>query len=409
MVEIAISLALLLSLVLFARRSYRAVLITAFVLRIALSYAQAFGLILPDSQLDALTFERFAWMWARDGRFLDDFTAGAYLYSWLGSGIYLLFGRSALLLSIVNSYFGTLIVLFAMLVIKRLIPDRRSAVRAGWFVAVYPSAILYSVLTMREALIVLALVISIYALVKWTSTNRLFDWVTAVALMVTAQLFHSGMVAGTLTILVISFFAWMRSVGVRSDVRSAFMAVAGGAALFLAVPAVLETDFGTDKITVLIDTFAVEVLATWHAYAARGRAAYLTTVVVDHWLDLTWFLPLKIVYFLGSPFVWMVSRPDDLLGLADALVFLYLTARIAADTLKGRTLDKDECRRVAFVALAVLCAFALGSSNYGTAFRHRAKLFPLLIILYVYGRNTAVLARARKRVSTARRPAPRSR
>lgn len=403
MPEVAISLALLVSLLVFAVPSHRPVVITAFLLRVSLSYAQSFGLILPDSQLDALNFERVAWLWARDGRFLDDFTVGAYLYSWLGSGVYLVFGRSPLLLSVLNSYLGTLIVLEVMLMARRLMPARRSDIRAGWVVALYPSAILYSVLTMREAAIVFALVVSIHALAKWTATNRIAHWLTALVMMVTAQLFHAGMVAGTLAILAISFLVWMRSAGVRADVRSAFLLLAVAAALWLAVPAALDAEFGVDKIASLFDEFGVEVLAEWHAYSARGRAAYLSEVAIDHWADLSWFLPLKLLYFFGSPFAWMISVAADLLGFLDGLVFLYLTAAIAANALKVGMPD-DSQRRVALVALAIACAFALGAANYGTAFRHRAKLFPLLVLLYVYGRNAAITAGATRRRFTTRRP-----
>ena len=106
---------------------------------------------------------------------------------------------------------------------------------------------------------------------------------------------------------------------------------------------------------------------------------------MDTWLDLAWNLPLRVFFFLGSPFFWMVSQFRDVLGLLDALVYLYMASRITLDIVRRRLLKIDVYLSVALVSAAIMVLFALGTSNYGTAFRHRAKTFPWLLLLYLYG------------------------
>ena len=147
----------------------------------------------------------------------------------------------------------------------------------------------------------------------------------------------------------------------------------------------LRTGVGLEKLWALLRDFDINTIASWHAYSARGRGAYLSGVEMDVWLDLAWNLPLRVLYFLGSPFIWMVSQFRDILGLLDALVFLYVALRITLDIKQRRFLTVDAYLSVALVVAGIIVLFALGTSNYGTAFRHRAKVFPWLLLLYLYG------------------------
>ena len=377
--------AFLVSLLLVRDHQQSVILVAAFAFRIAVSVVHVAGFALPDSQFDARTFERIAWLWARDGRLFDDFTTGSYLYSWLSSGIYLIFGRAPFLLHAINSYFGTLTIYFVMRSARLLAPDTRIDRALGWTLAFYPSAVLYSVLTMREAPMVLALSISIHLLLNWVTTRRIAFGLGAVLCMMVAQLFHAGMIGATLAVLLIYSRISLQSVTVRNNLRPLALLLVMATAIGI-LQFSLRTGVGLEKLWALLRDFDINIIASWHAYSARGRGAYLSGVEMDVWLDLAWNLPLRVLYFLGSPFIWMVSQFRDILGLLDALVFLYVTLRITLDIKQRRFLTVDAYLSVALVVAGIIVLFALGTSNYGTAFRHRAKVFPWLLLLYLYGR-----------------------
>ena len=376
--------AFLVSFLLVRDKQQSAILVAAFAFRIAVSVVHVAGFALPDSQFDARTFERIAWLWARDGRLFDDFTTGSYLYSWLSSGIYLLFGRVPFLLHVINSYFGTLAIYFVMRSARRLLPDTHLDRAVGWTLAFYPSVVLYSVLTMREAPIVLALSISIHLLLSWIATRRISFGLGAVAFMIVAQLFHTGMIGGTLAVLLIYSRVSLQSVTIRDNLRPLALFVVIATTIGLLLFAV-RTGVGLEKLWGLIRDFDIDFIAAWQSRTARGRGAYLPGVEMDTWFDLIWNLPLRVLFFLGSPFIWMVSQFRDLLGLLDAIVLLYLAFRIVLDIKQRRLLTIDAYLAVALVVASIVALFALGTSNYGTAFRHRAKVFPWLLLLYLYG------------------------
>ena len=375
----------LVSLLLLRDKRYSMILVVSFASRVMLSSIHVAGFALPDSQFDARTFERIAWLMARDNDFLDDFTTGSYLYSWLCSGVYLLFGRVPFLLHVINSYFGTLAIYFVMRSYRLLVPDTRVDSTIGWILCFYPSVALYSVLTMREAPMVLALSISIYLLLSYVSTRRIAFGLGAVSFAIIAQLFHAGTVGATLAVLLIYSRVSLQSITVRDNLRPFVLLVVLATAVGV-LQFSLRTGVGLEKVWGLLSDFNIDTIASWQAYSARGRGAYLSGIAMDAWLDLIWNLPLRLLFFLGSPFIWMVSRFRDVLGFLDAFVYLYIAFRVTLDIKRQRLLTIDAYLTVALVIAAIVLVFALATSNYGTAFRHRTKVFPWLLLLYYYGR-----------------------
>ena len=53
--------------------------------------------------------------------------------------------------------------------------------------------------------------------------------------------------------------------------------------------------------------------------------------------------------------------------------------------LRDRTMKSAKYRVTVAVVALMMFGFALVTSNYGTAFRHRGKFVPALIVLYSYG------------------------
>ena len=368
------------------RRTSVTIVATSYILRILLVYAQALGLVLPDSQADAVDFERLAWEWARDGQLFDDFRTGSSLYSWVGSAVYLVVGRVPTVLRIISAFFGTVIVHYVMRTVMILTPAKSCRDGAGWVLALYPSALLYSALTMREVAVVLSFSMSLYFLVKWMAVGGVTRGLLSLLLAVTAQLFHSGMILGTLSTAAIYLRGIARRARSRAFILYGMWFLALLVALVVAVRFGLETGIGMKKVIGLLTELDLEIVARWQRYAARGRTGYLANLQIETWPDVAWQTPLRLFFFLGSPYIWMVSRLDDVLGLIDGLIFLHMVVRILRDVRGTSVWARPEYRVVWIVTAVVIMTFALATSNYGTAFRHRAKVLPPLVVLYTYGR-----------------------
>ena len=390
--EIAVSIGLLAVLALVTDRRTRLVVVVAYLIRMAMAYVHAYVVALPDSQFDAIRFERVAWMWARDGQCFDDFTTGSLLYSWIGSCVYLVVGRTALVLQLANCFLGALIVLVGMRA-ARLLPQVRSYDRGvGWAIALYPSLVLYSAIMMREAAVVFCFALSMYFLTKWASGDGYRYAVAAILWVAVSQLFHTGMVAATVTVVAVVLYVtisenWRGLGRIQVRVRDARITVASlvlaGALIGFGALAV-SRGFGIDKLQQLTEVGAdfVEVLAGWQQHVARGRASYLGSLQPDSWLEVLVQTPVRLAYFLGAPFAWMVGGVRDLWGFLDGTFLLMLCVLLVAHSIRGRAWRRRAYAAAALMVAAAIIGFSAVTSNYGTAFRHRAKFVPALFVLY---------------------------
>ena len=392
--EITVSIGFLAVLALVTDRRTRPVVVIAYLIRMVMAYVHAYVVPLPDSQFDAIRFERVAWMWARDGQCFDNFTTGSLLYSWIGSCVYLMVGRTALVLQLANCFLGALIVLVGMKT-ARLVPHVRSHDRGvGWAIALYPSLVLYSAIIMREAVVVFCFAVSLYFLTRWASGDGYRFAVSAILWVVVSQLFHTGMVVATVIVVaVVMYFTisenWRGLARIHIRVRDVRITVASfvlaGGLIGLGALAI-SRGFGFDKLGQLTEVGVdfVEVLAGWQQQVARGRASYLVSLQPGSWLDVLVQIPVRLAYFLGAPFAWMVGGVKDLWGFLDGTFLLMLCVLLVSHSIRGRAWRKRAYATVALMVAAAIIGFSVVTSNYGTAFRHRAKFVPALFVLYAW-------------------------
>ena len=373
----------------------------AFVVRSMVAFLHFQFAFLPDSQFDAIRFERTAWLWAKDGQCFNDFTTGSLLYSWLGSCVYVAFGRTELLLQFINATLGTVVVLVAMKSARLLALDSGHVRKIGWLAALHPSLVLYSALTMREASVVFALGGAFYWLIRWRTTHYYRYLPLAVAAALVSQLFHTGMVAASATIVCIGVIYVVREHSMklartrftRSNVVVTVVTGVLMTVLVVSVSWAIESGFAIDKLQRFLDGQILRDIASWQADVARGRASYLDGLLPESWLGFLWQVPVRLFYFLGAPFPWQLEGLSDLWGLVDGAVFLCVCWAIGRNSVKGAQ-KQDVYLMLLLVTFAAIVAFSVATSNYGTAFRHRAKFVPALLLVLMYG--SSLIRRSRR-------------
>ena len=392
--HVFVAIALLTVLALVTDRRFLSPVLVGYAIRVTMAYVHAYVLALPDSQFDAIRFEQVAWMWARDGECIEDFTTGSLLYSWIGSCVYVVVGRSALVLQLLNAFVGALIVVVAAKTTELLASRGRYAVFVGWALALHPSLILYSAITMREVAVVFCFVVSVHWLTKWAVERSYRYAVWAILWVVISQLFHTGMVAATVMVVGVVMYItvsehWRRIGRIHIEVRDARIAVASlmviGGLAGVGALAILK-GYGLDKLQRLTEVGAnfVDVLGQWQKHVARGRASYLDSLQPDSWIDVVVQTPVRLVYFLGAPFAWMVDGIGDVWGLLDGTFLMVLCGLLVVHSIRGGVWRKREYWTVAMVVVVGIVGFAVVTSNYGTAFRHRAKFVSTLFVLYAW-------------------------
>ena len=208
----AICIASLITFFLAARAPVIAkILVVAFIIRLVLSLFNVYIGDLPDSTQDALTFELFAWEWSQTNftevikRFPD--VNHGFIISWIISILYNLTDRSLLAAQTLGMIFGIFSIYFGWKLLEEVWSEK-IAIKGAWILAIFPTWVLYSVITMREVYIYFFSIIGLLGFVRWLKYNKFYD--IALVLLgfgVTAQ-FHGVMIIGLLVFL---FFAFCRS------------------------------------------------------------------------------------------------------------------------------------------------------------------------------------------------------
>lgn len=355
--------------------------VTAFCLRAALAIINAYVTPLPYSQADAAAFETIGWRWSQDGLVgsLEHFTTGSDLYSWLISILYALTNRSPLMIQGLNVLFGSLIV-WNVYCIAKLLWNTPVAVRAAWVTAFFPSLALYSAVTLREVAIVYPLTLALVYLTRWHHTQKTRHLILSLVLLAISISFHTGIFAVFPALGLIYLSRWLRSFFI---LKESHILRSTGALLLISVffGLIVLSGWGLQKFGGSLENISLEKVATAQEVRARDRAAYLANLSINNPLDLAWQTPLRLVYFLYTPFVWMIRTGADLGAQLDVLLYLGLTISLYRS--RRYILSNPAAWSIFLLLLALITVFALSTSNYGTALRHRAKFAPLAISLTV--------------------------
>ena len=271
----------------------------------------------------------------------------------------------------INVLLGTLVVYLTYRIAAQ-VSGHRAGCRAAWFAALFPTLNLYSALTMREAFIVFFFLLGVLYALRWDQDDRATTFCFSALFLALSGAFHTGMLPMLGVLGLIAIIRWASLLPAAHSRRFVRVTTAVMLLALLGV-GIIVSGWGLEKVGLI-----QRGLGEHQATAARDRAAYLSTLVVRQPLDLLWHTPIRVVYFLFSPFPWWVRQPVDVLGVMDASLYLWLTAHIMRRRGRGLSWNRRVRLLVLFLA-AGIAVFALATSNYGTAVRHRAKFAPLFI------------------------------
>ncbi|MBN8442868.1 MAG: hypothetical protein J0M28_14385 [Thauera sp.] len=353
----------------------------AWLLRVGLATVHRYIFALPQGGADAKVFDRTGLLWAEHGcfGFFEHFDpSSSYVYSSILATLYSCFGYSPLGAQFLNSALGVVAVALLACATYRLW-GVSSAIRAAFVLAAFPSLLVYSAVTLREAFILVLFCAAIYAVVRH-GQRKGSTWIFwAVVFMSSAALFHGGMAFGIVGLfLAIAFHAINDSRGNEQARAFKKLLVVGLCALAVAL-----TYFFLDSIFIPkvgnLAALDIELVGSVVESRAEGGAAYLSGLAVSSPIDLVWQAPLRIAYLLFAPFPWNVSSPSHLFGLLDGMIYLFLT--IVLFRHRKILLREKSAGLILAILFSLAFVFAFGTSNFGTGMRHRAKFYVALVVL----------------------------
>lgn len=366
----------------YVNRSIALVLFVALSIRATAALSHYYIAPLPDGTADAVKFERLAWEWGQDGLItaLSAFPGiDAYFYAWLASIVYALTDRSLFFLQVINVFGGILGVLVTWRLAQELWGER-AAKKAAWVMALFPMAVQYSALPMREVWFLLFLMIGMIGVVRWARRRHASALVLTICGFLGATLFHGGgfvALLGFFTILGVSAL-WRLFVGITRGRISFFVSLTLLIVMSLAA-AYVSSGISVQKLGTAEQLFSAERWMHYFQSRVYGAARYPEWTQPGSALDFIWAVPLRAAYLLFSPFPWDLRQPAHIIGLIDGALYMAL----AIFVWRGRRAIWADpgARMVVLVVLPLILAFGVGTGNFGTGLRHRAKFASVLIAL----------------------------
>lgn len=358
------------------------ILFTALILRVFVMLMGHYFITLPDSTADSVTFDKTAWSIAEGGFFnlLKSFPdQPAKIISWLIAIPYSLFGRSMLMAQAISLFFGMSSIFFGWLLAKKIWNDH-IANKVGWTMALFPSLILYSVLFLREVYVCFFLIVAIFGIVNWFKKNNFISLVLAAIGFMGTTVLHGAMFVGFLVFITFVgvtvskiFFKALIHYKINMKIVTIFILCIIGFQYFL-----------TSKIKIpYIGSFenftSPGLLMRQTSTSNTGEAAWPEWTKINSNIEIIYKTPIRILYFIFSPFPWDVKKTSHLIGMLDGLLYMYLFFLISINL---KVIWRDPTlRMVLIILLAYIFVFSFGVGNFGTGIRHRSKLVIMFIFL----------------------------
>ena len=281
----------------------------------------------------------------------------------------------------INVIFGISILLVSRQIFEKLGIRKEIIFKSLIFIALLPNLIILSGILLREAWVQYFAILSVYYFIDWYTSGKELSQLLSIVAVLLASYMHSGIIGLAVGYLIAYLTYNPRNESVQFSRESIIgIAVISISMLFLAGNSSMfashfEGIDSPDRLNTMINS------------RVEAGSAYLTWLHSDNIVVSFLVAPLKMFYFMYSPI------PLDWRGMGDIIAFtidssfyIYLTWYIFKTNIQNR--NSQILKKYLLTGLMiVIFLYAYGTIAAGTAMRHRAKIFPILVITFAICEN----------------------
>ena len=362
----------------------RNLILVAFLLRSLFVILGYYNLIaLPDSDNDSIRFVEYAKIFSSDyglSIVFNIFDSDSFIYPKFLSFFFSVIDNESLMMAQSLSVMVGTISVYLVYHLSLLIWDSRSAKKAAWVAAIFPSLILYSSLTLRECYINFFLLISLIGIVKFFRKKELVSFLQVIGGFYINMLLHGPMIFGGLI-----FLFYMIYNNIKDMLNSLYnLKIKTSSILILTIlliPIILYTNnqFNIPYVGVPSKFLNLDYLLFKFNVGLFDTASYPSWLYINNIYEIFTKGLIKIIYFLYSPFIWNISHPVHLLGLFDGFFYIGLTICVIKNW--KPILSNPYLLMILIILIMYLIIYGLGIGNFGTGIRHRSKFVVMIIVL----------------------------
>lgn len=325
---------------------------------------------LPNSGADTEAFYRAGLQYAlgyptREGAFIS--VAGT-LFSWLGnSRIFVQF--LLMLCSMVALH-------MAERIMEELNVEDAQRSRAMYIVCLLPNFAILSSIFSRESIVTMFIAVSLACFVRWFVGHGEPWLLLACIFALCASRFHSGSMAVAVGYIIVRLLYNNRQKSFHFTWKNVIPAL-----FFLLMFVFLFNNYADTLFGKMAGVDSLEDIANTNAAGGSSYAAYVGNS--NNLFNMVIYTPLRLVFFLFSPFPWQWRGLSDIIAFCFSSVFYLWVLGRTVSYLKSVSLEKRAViTALLIVGLSTAFVFAWGVSNTGTAVRHRDKMVVLYGVLW---------------------------
>lgn len=242
---------------------------------------------------------------------------------------------------------------------------------------IWPLEMVYSVDYLREMTMQAVFAISLYCFLLYLIERRILCLIPAFVLGYICVGIHSGMI-GILAgyMLVIAFYDKMTE---QIQLSMGKILIALGIVIIFMVSPMWNEVMGRFN---QIDN-AGDLVARVTSNSTVATTDYISSPSSSYGIILQ--TPIRLLFFLVSPLIWQIKSLGTAIAMIlDGIPRLYLVYNIVKNWRERKQMSRKYTSVFVAVLLIVLCSqlvFSWGTNNYGTAMRHRLKVFPAELLL----------------------------
>ena len=347
-------------------------LVLRVVTAIVIHFSFSEGLFAPDQYAYHRIGTSLASYWSGETAFyhpkVDEPGPKAYFY--IVGILYYVLGHSAILPKLLNAFIGALTVRFVFDVALGVTKNSAVAMQSARFVAYFPSLILWSALNIRDAWVIMLIVLICREAIALQEAFRLKALVMLGGSVLALVQFRDYILFPVTLPVVISLL-------VRNTVAGM---LAAGAIIYANQAA------SGGRPLRMLDLEQLHEMRQWHTVGADSsfEQADISTPV-----RALLFLPKGLALFLFAPFPWMIGSVRQVLAMPETLFFYSLVPSIVRGIRHLLAHRLSESLMVILLAGGMTFGYALGEGNAGTAYRHRAQMLPCYLLFAAVGREVA--------------------
>lgn len=254
-----------------------------------------------------------------------------------------------------------------------------------------PVHLCMSAILLRESIIYMLVSISMYFFIKWYATCNEASFIACIVFLIGAMAYHSGMLGVLIGVTISRILFDTRNRKIKLTVGSVAIGI-----LVIFVIVYLYNNYGELLFAKFMN---IESITDISDGISRGDSSYVKYVGDSATpLRMLMFTVPRMIYFMFSPFPWQWRGGKDIIAFAfNSLIYLVIVGKGIGFLINNTKQSDDSIRkRQIIVILLIICStatfvFAWGTTNSGTALRHRDKMAVIycLIVAILLDKKTS--------------------